>query len=151
MYVCMYGVVDDKLYRRAPPTHSQDNWQGSATLVGTNGWSVFKFLFFSPDGLLWAVHGSSSTLPGYFVKGTPPTDENDNWSRRAGYAGLAYFHRCQELFFMADGYMYMVLSDALWKHPPDVNSGTPYAYQWSKICTSNWSDFKFLMAPLPPA
>lgn len=49
------------------------NWLGSATLVGSGGWSVFKFLFFGPQGILYGVEN------GRFHKRGPPKHAGDSW------------------------------------------------------------------------
>ena len=40
----LYGVNDGKFYKRSPPTHGSDDWLGSAEMIGSGGWKVFKFL-----------------------------------------------------------------------------------------------------------
>lgn len=40
----LYGVNNDKFYKRSPPTRGSDSWLGSSTMIGSGGWSVFKFM-----------------------------------------------------------------------------------------------------------
>ena len=65
----LYGVYNDKFYKRGPPTAGNDNWIGSATLVRSGGWSVFKFLFFSRYGCKPSKpsFGRVPTLPSFAV------------------------------------------------------------------------------------
>lgn len=40
----LYGVHHFMFYKRFPPAHQFDDWLDSALLIGTDGWSSFKFL-----------------------------------------------------------------------------------------------------------
>ena len=51
---------DGSFYKGSPPTFDRDNWCARATKVGTYGWADFKFIFFGPDGHLYAVKSDGS-------------------------------------------------------------------------------------------
>ena len=73
----LYGVHNGKFYKRSPPAHHLDNWLGSANLIGSGGWSVFKFLM-APLKLRTVIMATkksaevetlsscSTTIPDYF-------------------------------------------------------------------------------------
>ena len=92
----LYGVWCDKLYKIHPPTTCDNGWIGSATLMGKGGWSVFKFLFFDPHGILYGVENNK------FHKRKPPTCATDNWMATSTLIGDGGWSNFTFLFFMHD-------------------------------------------------
>ena len=138
----LYGVLDDRFYRRLPPTDSQDDWLASATRIGASGWSAYKFLFFSPHGKLYGVMEDY----GEMLSGTPPANENVNWRQESQPPIGYHFNQYSLLFFMASGELYSVKGPQLLKF--SIVNDMPS--NMKIIGTGGWSDFKFLMAPLLP-
>ena len=53
----LHAVTGDGcFYKHSPPTAAGDSWLNSATKIGSGGWASFKFLFFGPQGDLYAVN-----------------------------------------------------------------------------------------------
>ena len=97
---------DGCFYKRSPPTAAGDSWLNSATKIGTAGWASFKFLFFGPQGDLYAVNPDGS-----FIKGPPPTYAQDDWRARSVKIGTAGWASFKFLFFGMDGDLYAVKQD----------------------------------------
>ena len=95
----MYAVFGNGQFRRAtPPTHSGDNWASRSTLIGTGGWQNFKFLFFDPNGMLYALPVSKGNL----LTGSPPVSgsgHSDSWCAKANVIGLGGWNTFSFLFF----------------------------------------------------
>ncbi|KAL9970598.1 hypothetical protein ACROYT_G023003 [Oculina patagonica] len=137
------GFTEDKLYKGNPPSNNEDHWLRSATLIGAAGWSDIKFLFFDPNGILYAVEN------GNFRKRNPPTDRNDSSMGSSTLISLARIGQrwddYDHLFFMASGDLYGVFLDRFYKEAPTSDW---LANSLTMIGHSGWSMFKFLMSPL---
>ncbi|KAL9981919.1 hypothetical protein ACROYT_G010683 [Oculina patagonica] len=139
----LYGVYNDKFYKRLPPAYGSDNWIGTATLVGTHGWSFFKFLFFDPEGILYGVFKN-----GKFHKRSPPTAGNDNWLGSSTLIGATGWNRFHKLFFMADGDLYGVFDGKFFKRSSPTHERDDWLGSSKKIGSAGWHLFKFLMSAL---
>lgn len=141
----LYAETGGDLYKRLPPAQGEDlsgdDWLKSATRIGTGGWSGFKFLFFDPQGILYGVRNGDD---GQFLSGAPPINETDNWQRRSQPPIGYYFNEYSLLFFMANGELYGVKNNALFKFTDIADlSGSK-----KRIGSNPWKNYKFLMAPL---
>ena len=132
-----------KVLQRAPPTCSDDNWQGSATVIGRSGWSAFQFLFFDPQGTLYGV------LNGKFYKRSPPVSGDDMWIQSSTMIGKEGWDKFTHLFFMPNGELYGVKDERDERvHPLLICSSVIWIQDSTCIGSDGWSPFKFLISPL---
>nr|ABL61243.1 Lib1-F12 homo-olgiomeric lectin [synthetic construct] len=92
--------------------HDNDNWMGRAKKIGNGGWNQFQFLFFDPNGYLYAV--SKDKL----YKASPPQSDTDNWIARATEIGSGGWSGFKFLFFHPNGYLYAVHGQQFYKALP---------------------------------
>ena len=138
----LHGSKDGRFYKRASPTCSDDNWQGSATVIGRAGWSAFQFLFFDPQGTLYGV------LNGRLYKRSPPASGDDIWIQSSAMIGKEGWDKFTHLFFMPNCELYGVKDDKLYKSPPPSDSSVIWIQDSTCIGSGGWSPFKFLISPL---
>ncbi|OCT99120.1 hypothetical protein XELAEV_18004911mg [Xenopus laevis] len=112
----LYAVRGGQLYVGNMRSCANHDWFRSSKRIGRCGWNRFKFLFFHPNGLLYAV-----TYSGQLYRGPPPTNQCQPWRRRIarkiGNSGWNYF---EALFFGPRGILYAVTRDdrLVRRHPP---------------------------------
>ena len=104
-------------------------------MVGSGGWSVFQFLFFDPQGILYGV------VDGRFHKRGPPEYASDGWLQSSTLVGSTGWSDFQFLFFTADGELYGVNQDNLY----ELSQRDDWLASSTLIGTNGWSEFKFLM------
>ena len=131
--LCAVETGGSFYHGRPPGDADADNWISSAHQIGTRNWASFEFLFFGPDGVLFAVEKN-----GFFFKGPP----QDSIATKIGNAGWASF---KFLFFGPDGDLYGVrLNGSFLKGPPPTYSQDNWMDRATTIGTTGWADFKFL-------
>ena len=89
-----------------PPKYANDAWDERAATIGTIEWNRYKFVFFGPDGDLYAMDRALGTL----YKAPPPTDGSDGWITSATQIGKDGFGKnFNFLFFGPDTETFMPL------------------------------------------
>ncbi|OCT99121.1 uncharacterized protein LOC108719446 [Xenopus laevis] len=112
----LYAVRRGQLYVGNMRSRRNQNWFRCSRRIGRRGWNQFKFLFFHPNRLLYAV-----TYSGQLYRGRPPTNQCQPWRRRIarkiGNRGWNYF---EALFFDPKGILYAVTRDdrLVKRYPP---------------------------------
>lgn len=108
-----------RAFHKCYPDAKEDFFGKCTHKIGTAGWGSFKFLFFGPDGNLYAVNTDGS-----FLKGPPPVYAYDNWRARATVVGTTGWADFQFLFFGPDRNLYAVRADGsgFFKGPPPTHS-----------------------------
>ncbi|CAH2299429.1 Hypothetical predicted protein [Pelobates cultripes] len=100
----LFAVRGRDLYTGPMPLSANLDWFSTAKRVGKAEWVQFKFLFFDPNGLLYAA-----TKDGELYKGPAPSNENVSW--RYGQAtkiGNSGWNKHDALFFDQKGNLYAV-------------------------------------------
>ncbi|XP_078363502.1 uncharacterized protein LOC144647591 [Oculina patagonica] len=135
----LFGVVNDEFYKRTPPQYGNDNWIGTATIVGTGGWKGFQFLFFDPEGMLYGVYNDK------FYKRLPPAYGSDNWIGSATLMGSGGWSGFKFLFFDPQGILYGVEkgSGRFHRRIPPTDPTDNWLGLSTLIGTGGWNDFYF--------
>ncbi|OCT96535.1 hypothetical protein XELAEV_18008739mg [Xenopus laevis] len=103
----LYAVRGAELYVGNMRSCAKQDWFRSATRIGRCGWNRFKFIFFHPNGVLYAV-----TFSGELYRGPPPTNQCQSWRRKiATKIGNCGWQHFDALFFDPRGILYAVTSD----------------------------------------
>ncbi|XP_063313632.1 tachylectin-2-like isoform X2 [Pelobates fuscus] len=103
----LFAVRGIELFTGAMPSDPNLDWFSTAKRVGKTNWDGFKFLFFDPKGILYAV-----TKNGEFYKGPAPSNENVSWLYgQATKIGTGSWNEFDALFFDPKGILYAVTND----------------------------------------
>ena len=79
--------------------------------------------------------------------GNPPS-LGVNWVANSQVLGSSGWNSFQYLFIRADGQLYGVADDKLYKHCPQTDCFGNWKNDAEVIGSSDWSQFTFLMSPL---
>lgn len=111
----LYAVRGRQLYVGRMRSCANQDWFRASTRIGKCGWNRFKFIFFHPNGLLYAV-----TYSGELYRGPPPTNQCQSWRRRATKIGRCGWNYFDALFFDPRGILYGVTNDdrLVKRYPP---------------------------------
>ncbi|KAJ1211548.1 hypothetical protein NDU88_006906 [Pleurodeles waltl] len=136
----MFVVRGHELYKGPTPSARWNDWFQLAKCVGSGIWDQFKFLFFSPGGILYAV-----TKPGVFYKGPEPSNKHISWlHKQATVIGGGDWQYFDALIFDPEGIMYGVWFDLLRKNPPVTNILGEWAVT-SVIVGKGWRNYSYFM------
>ncbi|CAH2299295.1 Hypothetical predicted protein [Pelobates cultripes] len=103
----LFAVHSTELFAGAMPSDPNLDWFSNAKRVGKTNWDGLKFLFFDPNGILYAV-----TKKGEFYKGPASSSENVSWLYvQATKIGTGGWNEFDALFFDPKGILYAVTSD----------------------------------------
>ncbi|OCT96536.1 hypothetical protein XELAEV_18008740mg [Xenopus laevis] len=130
----LYAVRGGELYVGNMQSSATQDWFRCATRVGRCGWNQFKFLFFHPNGLLYAV-----TFSGELYRGPPPTNQCQSWRRTATKIGNFGWNNFEALFFDPRGILYAVTSnDCLVRRSPPTGANDRWLSSSTTVGRGGW-------------
>uniref|UniRef100_A0A8C5PPI6 Tachylectin 2 domain-containing protein n=1 Tax=Leptobrachium leishanense TaxID=445787 RepID=A0A8C5PPI6_9ANUR len=112
----LFATRGKDLYRGPMPSDANADWFSIAKRVDTVDWDKIRFIFFHPDGTMYAV-----TNNGAFYKGPPPDNDKVSWLYRvATKIGQRSWETNHALFFNNEGVLYAVTREGrlVARHPP---------------------------------
>ncbi|KAJ1211542.1 hypothetical protein NDU88_006900 [Pleurodeles waltl] len=137
----MFVVREHELFKGPTPSARWSDWFQLAKCVGRGIWDQFKFLSFSPGGILYAV-----TKAGAFYKGPEPNNKHVSWlHKQATKLGGRDWQYFDVLFFDPEGIMYVILRGALLKNPPVTNILGEWVTQSVNVGKSGWDKYSHFM------
>ncbi|XP_069488446.1 tachylectin-2-like [Ambystoma mexicanum] len=143
----LYVVQGSQLFTGPIPSNPSKNWLlDVARCVGKNDWRRFKFLFFHPNGSLYAA-----THQGELYTGPPPTNENVPWLyTEATKIGLGGWDQFYALFFDPQGVLHAVSKDKFVKKLPPIGIDENWFAASQTIgLGTRWSELSHFMSFSP--
>ncbi|CAH2299293.1 Hypothetical predicted protein [Pelobates cultripes] len=142
----LFAVRGTELFTGAMPSNPNLDWFSTAQRVGKSDWDRFKFVFFDPNGLLYAA-----TKNGEFYKGPAPSNENVSWlygqATKIGTDGWNDFYA---LFFDPKGILYAVTKDdKLVMRSPPTKANDEWLHSSTTIGNGGWRILTHFMAFSP--
>ncbi|XP_063315867.1 uncharacterized protein LOC134615302 [Pelobates fuscus] len=142
----LFAVRGTELFTGAMPSNPNLDWFSTAQRVGKSDWDRFKFVFFDPNGLLYAA-----TKNGEFYKGPAPSNENVSWlygqATKIGTDGWNDFYA---LFFDPKGILYAVTKDdKLVMRSPPTKANDEWLRSSTTIGNGGWRILTHFMAFSP--
>ncbi|XP_068122379.1 tachylectin-2-like [Hyperolius riggenbachi] len=140
----LYVVRGRDLYRGPVRVSSEEKWFKEAEKVEKkSNWKQFKFIFFHPDGRLYAA-----TFQGDLFEGPAPTNKNESWlSKQAQKIGAGKWNLFTALFFDGDGVLHGVTKSDFLKRTPPTKADEDWIGTSTTIGLGNvWSELSHFMA-----